>query len=200
MKVAYVDYCNTLYNGFSLSDFQKYSESELGLPFKCISIIFRAVGKLLRSEELKIFAFKFVDQRKVNKLIVSFSKKLNNNLILSSRDILLGYKKNGFKIVVVSASISDLIGGSDFDGFFDVILARRLCDFYKPLFYGKDKAEKIREWESQQKDIITERVAFSDHISDLSMLQLADKAYIINPVDPKLRSIAIENNWVLIDD
>ena len=200
MKVVYVDYCNTLYKGFSLSDFQKFSELESGFLFRSISICFRLLGKIFKREELKIFAFKALPKEKLYSLEQGFSSFLTTKRIETAWSVIKDYKKKGFKIVVVSASLKDIIRSSDTEGFFDDILARELIDFSSPLFYGELKVKKIQYWESQQSEKITERVAFGDHISDLWMLRFADKAFVVNSSDQNLRRIALKNDWVLLDE
>jgi HAD superfamily hydrolase (TIGR01490 family) len=63
--------------------------------------------------------------------------------------------------------------------------------------HGKEKLERIKLLQKEYNLDLSKSYAFSDHISDLYMLESVGNPVVVNP-NPKLKRIAKKNNWEIL--
>jgi len=64
--------------------------------------------------------------------------------------------------------------------------------------FSEQKVLNVKRWLSSQQDQFDQIYAYSDSIYDLPMLEFADNPVAVCP-DQRLRNIALERNWKIID-
>ena len=64
--------------------------------------------------------------------------------------------------------------------------------------FSEQKVLNVKRWLSSQQDKFDQIHAYSDSIYDLPMLEFADNPVAVCP-DQRLRNIALERNWKIID-
>lgn len=149
---------------------------------------------------------KDVPVKKIDKAIQDnfsvFMSRLRPNIV----DILQRHVDNGDKIIIVSASTEPII--------------KRVCDYFNlhdyfctrldqhngqftgtingEAVYGNYKAKLVADLLKIPDRHYTEVFFYTDHISDLKILEMVDVPVCVCP-DKQLREIAEKNNWKIID-
>lgn len=198
MKIVYVDFCNTLYRGYSLNDFLKFLAKESGTLYIFLLYILKFLGRIFFKKSLQNYLISFFSSTYLDTISTKYAEILEKHLIHSSVDLVLNLYKNNYKVVIVSAAFSDYIKKIKFPFVVDKILAISFKDNPINTIYGKNKVSKILEMESLIADKAIHRVSISDHISDIPMLEFADQAIVINPNSEKFLKIALQRGWEII--
>jgi HAD superfamily hydrolase (TIGR01490 family) len=66
------------------------------------------------------------------------------------------------------------------------------------IMYGKNKVKALNNYREEKNLTRAEIFAYTDHISDLSLLERANVKFVVNP-RKKLREIARQQGWEIID-
>ena len=169
---------------------------KLGLIKDTIKIR-KKVIKYIQGQDVAEFEKLFDDffekeiKPKINKKVVDLIKKH-----LENKDI----------VILVSASLEEIIEriknyvGANF------IIATKLAknsgkytgEIEEKIPYGENKVLKIKELLEKNKYSLEGSYAYSDHISDLVLLEIVDNSCVVNP-DKKLRKVAIKKGWRIYD-
>ena len=200
MKVVYVDFCNTLCRGYSLNNFLKFLAKRSGFHYILILYILKSIGRIFHKKSLQNYFIRFFSNSYLEDVSTEYAKILERNFIHSSINLVSNLYKNNYRVVIVSAAFSNYIEKIRFPFQVEKIIAISFKDNPAETIYGKTKVSKILQMESLLEDKVLHRISVSDHITDIPMLELADKAIVVNPNSERLLKIANERGWEVIDD
>lgn len=209
-KAVFIDIDNTIVNGTTVVILGKcFLEQKFISYFFLIRLVFWYIlYKLNLLKEFKniidknnhiLNAFKVDAMGSTEK---AFKDKLQKNIFSEMQQKLNTMHEEGYTIIYVSSTfvplaniLKDIIGFGDIiateidiqDGYYTGYPKGEIC-------YGKEKAMRIKEYATTKNINLKESYAFSDHISDLPMLNLVGNPIAVNPSKP-LKRIAKKNNW-----
>lgn len=211
-KIAYIDFCNTITNVHTLVPFIKYLSSKKGLVGKIRYYSIQLYRKIIkRNDANSIFLhFDNLDENFVKSAARDFydiivSKNLNPNVVKMIQEL----DNNGYKIVIISNAIPEYIYHLNNLFRIEHIISNQMeiadGKYRSKLrsdnrIYAAKKVEAIRKYENEMGIQMPFRLAMSDHISDIPMLELADKAIVVNPNSKEFCDIAKQRNWEIIID
>ncbi|MCX5704374.1 MAG: HAD-IB family hydrolase [Candidatus Omnitrophica bacterium] len=135
-----------------------------------------------------------------------FEEEIKPKVNMLVVDIMRGHIKKGEKIVLLSASLREIIDMlKEYLGLeyaisteLEVKNNKYTGNIAGLVPYGKYKIIKISQFLQDNKFSLRHSWAYSDHISDLELLQIVENSCVVNP-DRKLRHIAIKNGWRIYD-
>lgn len=200
MKVLYIDFCNTLCRGYTLDRFFKFIAKESGFFHIIILYSLKLASFLFMKNAIKNYFIKLYSYDYLDNLSENYSKKLETEFINAIIEVAKDLSGRGYKIIIVSAALSDYIEKINFPFNVDEIIAASYKDKNLKMVYGEDKVIKIKEWEKGKNIEIMHRISISDHISDLPMLEYSDSSIVINPNSKLLEEKAKENFWKVLYD
>jgi HAD superfamily hydrolase (TIGR01490 family) len=147
-----------------------------------------------------------VNRNKIESWVNKFSDNVvDNGMRENALDILAKHQRQHAEIVLVSASLDiyvEAIGGKL--GFINIISTK--AEFKQNCVtgnittqncYGEEKVERITEW-LMHHDHDHVDIAYSDHHSDLPILQLAKKGIAVNPTN-NLRALSKSKQLEVVD-
>lgn len=200
MKVLYIDFCNTLCRGYSLDKFYKFVAKESGIFFTTALYLLKLASFVFMQDTIKNYFIKLYTYDYLDSLSEDYSRQLEiefiNPIIKEAKEL----SSQGYKIVIVSAALSDYIEKINFPFHVDKVIAASYKDKKMKMVYGEDKVNKIKKWEKENNFKIIHRISISDHISDLPMLEYADSSIVVNPNSKLLEKKAKENFWKVVYD
>jgi HAD superfamily hydrolase (TIGR01490 family) len=146
--------------------------------------------KGIRIEELKNFLYDFFYQELKPRIFpqalerISFHKNQGHEIILVSKSckILIDIIKEYLNLnlaIATELEIKDEIFTGKING---------------EIMYGKKKAEKAKELAEKNNWNLKESYAYTDHYSDLPLLEIVGHPCVVNP-DKKLEKEAKKHNW-----
>ncbi len=117
-------------------------------------------------------------------------------------NIIKFHKENGANLVLISSSLFPLVELIGRYLSFDYIFATKLNienGFYTGriddvVIYGNNKKNVINDFIKDNNLSLKNSYAYSDHYSDVELLNIVDNAIVINP-DRKLLEIALSKKW-----
>jgi HAD superfamily hydrolase (TIGR01490 family) len=132
-----------------------------------------------------------------------FDRIILNKFYPEALAIIKKHKKLGRKIFLVSNSISPLVElfadkvGADY--FIGTELERDNKNYYTgaisgDLTYGLDKVKKIKKYLAKDNILVKKSWAYSDHLSDAPLFQMANHAVVVNP-KKQLLDLAEKRGW-----
>ena len=132
-----------------------------------------------------------------------------DNVYASALDRVASDKAEGYTLILATASYHLYVDAIAARLGFDHVIATRLkvndegqvrAHIIGDNCYDKAKLTRIEAWMSEHvaEDEQTDIRAYSDHISDMPMLEFADEAYATNP-HPPLRAEAARKGWKIFD-
>ncbi len=113
--------------------------------------------------------------------------------------------KEGYEIYFVTSTLSPIANNFQKYFGFGKVVATNLTEnngYYSSIpegkpCHGQEKADRIIEIQKKDNLDLSQSFAFSDHISDLAMLNLVGYPVVVNP-NPVLKVIALKNKWEII--
>ena len=209
--VVFFDLDNTLIKGQTQRILIKYLRRLHKLPFyfyfAVLSWFFLYKLQLVRNTvSIRQRAFKHFSNIQVaefdNLVMDFFKKEMQPRMFKGSLRLLKEHKSRGEEVVLVSASLSNIV--DQFKNFLSITYAVSTeLETHNRKFTGKiagrvayseNKLEKIKELVAKHDLDLKGSYAYTDHISDLPLLELVDNPRVVNP-DLKLKNIAKERNW-----
>ena len=198
MKIAYVDFCNTLYKGYSLGEFLTFIAQSKGGAFKLKLFLSRVIARLTGNEVFKLGLFQQLADTELKAFATGFAQVNNHKLFEPVLSYIQQLESQGYSIVIVSASVSELLEQFQYPFKVDAILAVNAKESKNGTVYGEEKVSAMQQWESQLGTEIESRIAMSDHESDKPMFDYCDKVIVVNPLNSELLSWAEQYNWEIM--
>jgi len=209
------DVDDTIINGQSQKHLLKYlyKHGYVKFSFYIKILLWFVLYKLaiLRSpQEIMIYAYSFAGGRSVEWLrgvLNDFYKEVLHNMIRECIvSIIEQHKANGDSIVLVSNSIYPLVDILKNDLKLHYVFATRLEEegsvytgnIEGEIMYGKNKMTCINEFLKQKSNIFEKIYVYTDHISDIGLLEMAHVPVAVSP-DKKLSSICRKRGWQIIN-
>lgn len=208
-RLAFFDFCETLIQFQTADrfiDFIRYKEQkkrmiclELFRKFLVELKFFAVLGRLIKEnnyhKRLKLYQLKGVDKQKIRSYAKSYYYDyLRINLINDVIDLLKEYKQKGYKVVIVSGGYKEYITyfAEEFD--IDVVVATNIVfcnDKCMGTINGLDclnenKIPKIEEQINLSDYDLENSVAFSDSITDLSLLKLVGQGVVVSKMKSQI--------------
>lgn len=152
----------------------------------------------------KVFeSFAGWDEAQFNAIVEEcFNKEIKPRIFSEGLKLIQLHKKENYEIILTSASLSNVVEvlreqiGTTFT--LSTKLAIKNGRFTGKISglnaYGENKVKMAKELVHTNKMSLEGSYAYTDHISDLPLLELVDNPVVVNP-DRKLRKIAMKNNW-----
>ena len=134
-----------------------------------------------------------------------FVKKIKPFFYVNFIKYLKELQKEGYKIFLVSSTIEPIAVIIQKYLKFDGVLATKpeICNNHYTgnilgeVCYGLEKKKRIQELNQQENFDFANSYTFSDHLSDLPMLELVKNPVVINP-HGELKRIAKKRNWKIL--
>ena len=213
---AFFDFDGTLYNGVVAFDFLKFLVANRLLKIREI------VGLLKLFYYYALDKFSLAERYNTNKKIYqkvigwnSHSLESNSRKFLESRiahklfhsiaKILDEHSKNGHKIIIVTTALREIVSPIRKLIKIDDIIATEVeikNELYtgkiKLLPVGKNRIKIIRKYCNLHNIDIKKSYAYSDHFSDIPMLENIGNPVAVNP-DRKLKIYALKKGWRVIN-
>ena len=131
-----------------------------------------------------------------------FEKEIKPRIFPEGLKLIQLYKRENYEIILTSASLSNVVEvlreelGTTFTLSTKLAVEKgRFTGKISGLIaYGENKVKMAKELVHTNKMSLEGSYAYTDHISDLPLLELVDNPVVVNP-DRKLRKIAMKNNW-----
>lgn len=131
-----------------------------------------------------------------------FEKEIRPRIFREALKLIQLHKRENHEIILTSASLSNIIEVLREDLGITFTLSTRLAvekgkftgKILGLVAYGENKVKMAKELVRTNKMDLEGSYAYTDHISDLPLLELVDNPVVVNP-DRKLRKIAVKNNW-----
>ena len=131
-----------------------------------------------------------------------FEKEIKPRIFTEGLKLIQLHKRENYEIILTSASLSNVIEvlreylGTTFtlSTKLAVEKGRFTGKISGPIAYGENKVKMAKELVHTNKMSLEGSYAYTDHISDLPLLELVDNPVVVNP-DRKLRKIAMKNSW-----
>jgi len=214
MKVAFVDIDHCLVSVNTSLEFTKhllkngYHSPWRFIPLTVLYFLFQF--KLFPQAwliQLYVLSLKGSNLESLRKIACDFTReRIAPTLILSVIEEIKELQRQGFRIVLATGSfeltatpLGQLIGADD-------VLATGLSEkkglltggLRGVLLYGADKWRAVREFATANRVDLAQSSAYSDHSSDLPLLEAVGSPVAVNP-DRKLRRLAKKRGWRLIE-
>jgi len=131
-----------------------------------------------------------------------FEKEIKPRIFPEGLKLIQLHKRENYEIILTSASLSNVVEvlreelGTTFTLSTKLAVEKgRFTGKISGLIaYGENKVKMAKELVHTNKMSLEGSYAYTDHISDLPLLELVDNPVVVNP-DRKLRKIAMKNNW-----
>lgn len=122
-----------------------------------------------------------------------------------SLDLIQLHKAAGHNVVIASASaeemvrpIAKMLGVQYCLGTQMEVENKQFTGVVNKFLYAEQKAEAVKELAELKGWDLSKSYAYSDSITDLPLLELVGNPFAVNP-DKKLREIAVERNWSILE-
>ena len=184
-----------LFEIFSLSKFMYYyflDKTNLAERYTINSKIYQSI-KGWNSKELEEASEKF------------FLNNKGRNLYPEILSIIRWHEKKNHKVVIVTSALKEIVKPAKKYLKVDDILATEVKtknDIYTGVILeipiGDNRIKVIRKYCSKHNLDLNKSFAYSDHFSDIPMLESVGNAVVTKP-DKRLRKYAIQKGWKIID-
>lgn len=216
MKYAFFDIDNTLYEGYTTSDFYLFLANK-GYISERIYKEDKRLGKLYHSGKINYAEvsrqvvqltakyLKGVEVKKVGKWQREFINKNASNFFPWTNDILSKLKRSGYKIYLISAAaeppvraVSGFIKADK--SFSSKLIAKK--GVYTGMIGTMLNFEKKRDLVHRIVGHIPKarKVGFGDSSGDIDMLSHMDIAFLYKPKDKNLIKLAKDKDWIIVDE
>ncbi|MBU1130954.1 HAD-IB family hydrolase [Patescibacteria group bacterium] len=137
-------------------------------------------------------------------LLNDFFKDIKSKFYKDAINEINLHKEKDGKIILVSASLLPLVEIIRKYFSFDYAIATDLKsengiftgEIFGSVVYGENKKNLIKEFLKEKKISLKGSFAYSDHISDYDLFELADNPIVVNP-NKKLFNIAKQKGWMV---
>jgi HAD superfamily hydrolase (TIGR01490 family) len=175
----------------------------------CWFILYK-IGLIKDSFKIRKITYRYLkgwDVNETKKIFKDFfEEKIKPKVNMSMVTIMKNHIEKGEKIVLVSASLKEIIDRlKEYFGLeyaisteLEVTDGKYTGNINGLVPYGKYKVDKISEFLRNNNFSLRNSWAYSDHISDSGLLQIVENPCAIDP-DSKLRHIAVKNGWRIND-
>ena len=213
---AFFDFDGTLYNGVVAFDFLKFLALNRILKIREIA----SLSKLLYYYALDKFSLaeRYDTNKKIYQKIIGWNAsllELNSKKFLESRidkklfrnivKILVNHKENGHEVIIVTTALKEIISPIKKLIKIDDIIATEVeiknglyTGKIKSLPVGKNRIIIIKEYCKKHNIDIKKSYAYSDHFSDIPLLENIGNPVAVNP-DRKLKIYALKKGWGIIN-
>jgi HAD superfamily hydrolase (TIGR01490 family) len=215
MKVAFFDVDGVIVKGQTQKFLIKYLLKKRKIPlWLYIKIYFwfifyklGLVKETIKIREKVIKYFKGQDVVEFEKIFDDFfEKEIKQRINKKVFNLIKKHLENKDIVVLTSASLEEIVEriknyvGANF------VIATKLGrnsgkytgEIDGKIPYGENKVLKIKEFLEEKKYTFEESYAYSDHISDLPLLEFVENPCAVNP-DKELRKVAIKKGWKIYD-
>lgn len=170
--------------------------------------IFYKFGFIGNPDKIRCYAYKKIANKSVSEidnLIDNHFYKFQNRIFQESYNIIKKYKNKEAKLVVVSASIEPIVKKiSQYLNIEDYLCTKLVTNNLRytgeiagfPM-YGIEKLNSVKSYLFSTALGSNKLIYFSDHISDLHLMEFVDETICVNP-DPKLRKLANKKKWKIL--
>jgi len=214
--IAIFDIDNTLVNGFTEELFIRYVVRKGYLPktiffrlflwFLAYKIGFNVNIVNIRNDCFLLFKGKAVSDLKP--LFEDyFNSEIKPRIFCEAVAIINKHITDGREVIMVSASLEPIVAEiSCFLGIKNFVATKlEVVDgvytgkmFGNPI-YGANKVDAVKMIVNNASDLtLRGSYAYSDHISDLLLLESVDNAVVVNP-ERKFSKVAVQNGWTVIN-
>ena len=213
-KILVVDLCDTLYKSNTTQDFFEYvfmndynykliKRKKSSFRFKVIN---KLSNKFFKYDMSRVILTKILNGKsceEIGMLVKKFIENdLNNKVIKQTHKLIGTYKKEGFKIIIVSASygfiVKEIVRKLNIDGWIS-----SEAEFIDNKFTGKVKSDilhtKFLRFSEKFKDY-DELVMITDNETDYEFVRKTKKAYIV--INDKNRNFWLkrkEEKFILLE-
>jgi len=212
---AFFDFDGTIYNGVVAFDFLKFliRNRNIGLneiPLLTTLLFYYILDKLNLVERYKLNKSIY---KKINgwnsHLLKSnsaefFKQEINEKFFPNIIKILNSHKKNNHRVIIVTSALMEIISHVRKWIKFDDIIATEVgirmgiyTGIIKKLPVGGNRIEIIRDYCKSNNIDIKKSYAYSDHYSDIPLLENIGNPVAVNP-DRKLRAYAEKKKWRIL--
>ena len=214
-KIVFFDVDNTIVDGYTQKYFIHYlfKEKYINSTTLFLSYIWFFLYKLGIVKDVSRavnFYIKFVrgfSRDKLNNIIKTFFDVYIKNIIYKEfKQLIEKYKIEGAKVVLVSTSLEPIVKAiADFLDVNDYIATKLKLEnsLYTGLVEGSvvtgdKKLELVKHLLSTYEHTNIETYFYSDHLSDIDLLNFVDNPYVVNP-SKILYNKAVRKNWGIIN-
>ncbi len=135
-----------------------------------------------------------------------FGQEIKPRISSQSIKIIQGHIKQGYEVVLASASLFEIVDKLNRFLSLNYAISTKLESknnkytgkILGSIPYGEDKAREAKKLLTDEKLSLDDSYAYTDHYSDLPLLELVKNPIAVNP-DRKLRAIAKKKRWVIYD-
>jgi HAD superfamily hydrolase (TIGR01490 family) len=214
-KIAIVDVDGTLIEGQiqqGLINFL-FKKKRIGVVYMIKLNLWFILYKLHLNSNVKyIFEFglrylKDRDVKEIDLLVEEYIKEVVEKKIFSrSVELVSKLRADGYNVVLLSTAVdvlirrvSSIFGADDFlCTRLEIMDGRYTGHILGGIVYGEEKVEIIKQYIQSKSYALSEAVAYADHESDLSLLRIVGKSYIVNP-NGHMKSIARREGIAIMD-
>ncbi|OGY93733.1 MAG: hypothetical protein A2406_04170 [Candidatus Komeilibacteria bacterium RIFOXYC1_FULL_37_11] len=214
-KIVFFDVDNTIVDGYTQKYFIHYlfKEKYINSTTLFLSYIWFFLYKLGIVKDVSRavnFYIKFVrgfSRDKLNNIIKTFFDVYIKNIIYKEfKQLIEKYKIEGAKVVLVSTSLEPIVKAiADYLDVNDYIATKLKLEnsLYTGLVEGSvvtgdKKLELVKHLLSTYEHTNIETYFYSDHLSDIDLLNFVDNPYVVNP-SKILYNKAVRKNWGIIN-
>lgn len=205
-KVAIIDIDGTIVSGQTQQGLINFffKKKKLSLWYMVHLNLFFILYKLgIISDVKKIFEYGLVYLKgksvtQIEPLVKEYiNQLLKNNVYPQSMKLIDGLRNQGYKLVILSAAIDLIVSGLAKSFNIDDYICTRLevesgdytGKIKGKIIYGNDKVDAIKKYFESNNYLLKDAVAYADHKSDIPMLKIVGKSYIVNP-SSKMKRVA----------
>lgn len=153
----------------------------------------------------KVFLKYFAGYKKefVEKLFKDFfEKEIKSRFYPQSINLIEEHKRKGDKVILVSTAIAEIVSPiKEYLNLGYIISTKLECEdgiytgkIEDSLMYGEKKLEAIKKFLQENKLTFEGSFYYTDHSSDLEILDSVDNPVVINP-DRFLKRVALQRKW-----
>lgn len=213
-NVVFFDVDNTLINGQSQKILGQYLYKNriinliLYLKILILFIGYRCgIVNPLRAGKVFIKYFAGYKKEFVEELFKDFfEEKIKSRFYSQSLNLIKEHKRKGDKVILVSTAIEEIVNPIKEYLNIDYAISTQLeCnegiytgEIKNSLMYKEKKLDAIKKFLQENNSTLEGSFYYTDHLSDLRILELVDNPIVINP-DRLLRQIARQRKWKIYE-
>jgi HAD superfamily hydrolase (TIGR01490 family) len=152
-------------------------------------------------------AFKNCEKDDIDNLFKEFfEKEIKQRIVSQSHDLVRDYLNKNYEVILVSASLSEIVNNLkrylalnySVSTELEILNGHYTGRVSGDIPYGTNKINMVKKLLNTYGFSLVDSYAYTDHISDMPLLELVTHPGVINP-DRKLRKMAKLKNWSIYD-